>query len=89
MHFGRYSLLPERKWEADMEHLESLIDERTAALVVTNPSNPCGSVYSRQHILQLVALARRYKLPIIADEIYCDFVSTAFALLRILYTSRG
>lgn len=57
-----------------MDELESLIDERTKAIVVNNPSNPCGSVYSREHLLDIINLAERYKLPIIADEVYGDMV---------------
>ncbi|GAB0093454.1 Tyrosine aminotransferase [Sergentomyia squamirostris] len=65
-----YNLLPERNFEIDLLHLESLIDENTAALVVLNPSNPCGSVFSKNHLLQIIKLAEKYYLPIIADEIY-------------------
>ena len=45
---------PDRSWEADIEQLESLIDEKTRVLVVVNPSNPCGSAYSKEHLLQLI-----------------------------------
>lgn len=69
-----YELLPERNWEADLQQLEQLIDANTAALVLTNPSNPCGSVFSREHLTQLVRLAEKYFVPIIADEIYEHFV---------------
>jgi len=69
-----YDLLPELSWECDLEQMESLIDENTATIIVNNPSNPCGSVFSRQHILDIVDIARRHKLPIIADEIYAHFV---------------
>ncbi|RNA25415.1 Tyrosine aminotransferase [Brachionus plicatilis] len=69
-----YSLLEEFNWEVDLEELESLIDERTKAIIVNNPSNPCGSVYSREHLLDIIDLAERYKLPIIADEVYGDMV---------------
>lgn len=36
-----YNLLPDKSWEIDLDHMESLIDENTAALILTNPSNPC------------------------------------------------
>jgi len=69
-----YRLLPEKGWEADLSHMESLIDGKTRAILVNNPSNPCGSVYSREHLQAIVDLAERYHLPIIADEIYADMV---------------
>ena len=75
---GKYSFChgfqPEKNWEVDTEHLQSLIDEDTAAIVVNNPSNPCGSVYTAQHIRDVLEVAENYKIPIIADEIYADFV---------------
>lgn len=54
--------------------MESLIDDKTACILVNNPSNPCGSVYSEQHLRDILALAEKHHLPIIADEIYCDLV---------------
>ncbi|XP_055678200.1 tyrosine aminotransferase-like isoform X1 [Lutzomyia longipalpis] len=66
----QYNLLPDQKWEADLKQMESLIDENTVAIVVINPSNPCGSVFSRSHLEDVIALAEKYFLPIIADEIY-------------------
>jgi tyrosine aminotransferase len=69
-----YKLVPERSWEVDLDDLESMVDDDTACLVVNNPSNPCGSVFSQKHIRQILRLANRLKLPIIADEIYADFV---------------
>lgn len=65
-----YNLKPDSQWEADLEHLESLIDSKTKLLVVINPSNPCGSVYSREHLTQIVQIAKRHHLPILADEVY-------------------
>lgn len=69
-----YRLVPERSWEADVAHMESLIDERTRAILVNNPSNPCGSVYSEAHLRDIIAVAERHGLPIIADEIYGNLV---------------
>lgn len=67
-----YRLKPEQGWEVDLEHLESLIDSRTTAILVNNPSNPCGSVYSKEHLEAILAVAERHHLPIITDEIYGD-----------------
>lgn len=47
-------LQPEKSWEVDLPHLESLIDERTSCLIVTNPSNPCGSVFTKEHIQKIL-----------------------------------
>lgn len=69
-----YDLLPERNFEMDLDQLESCIDKQTVAIVYNNPSNPCGSVYSRQHQRKLLAIAQKHRLPIIADEIYESMV---------------
>lgn len=69
-----YNLLPDRQWEVDLEQMEKLIDENTSAIVLTNPSNPCGSVFTAAHIEDILDIAERYCIPIIADEIYEHFV---------------
>ena len=69
-----YDLLPNQDWEADLDQMEALIDQNTAAIVVNSPSNPCGSVFSVQHLKDILAIAEKYKVPIIADEIYEHFV---------------
>lgn len=65
-----YNLLPERQWEIDLDHFEQLIDANTAAVIITNPSNPCGSVFQKNHLLDVIAVCEKYRVPIIADEIY-------------------
>ncbi|WP_029138189.1 pyridoxal phosphate-dependent aminotransferase [Nakamurella lactea] len=57
-------------WQPDLEHMASLITERTKAIVVINPNNPTGAVYSRQTLEGIVALAREHELVLMADEIY-------------------
>jgi len=42
-----YNLLPEKEWEIDIESMAKLVNEKTKAIVVNNPSNPCGSVFSK------------------------------------------
>ncbi|RUS31219.1 tyrosine aminotransferase [Jimgerdemannia flammicorona] len=54
----------------DLGHLESLVDDKTSCILVNNPSNPCGSVYTRPHLEQILALCARHHLPVISDEIY-------------------
>lgn len=65
-----YNLNPNRDWEIDLEHMESIIDEKTRAILVNHPGNPCGNVFSKEHILEILTIAERHKLPIISDEVY-------------------
>ncbi|KAM9816537.1 tyrosine aminotransferase isoform X1 [Syngnathus typhle] len=69
-----YNLLPENSWEVDLQHLESLVDDKTSLLIVTNPSNPCGSVFTKEHLQKILTVASRNCLPILADEIYGNMV---------------
>jgi tyrosine aminotransferase len=65
-----YNLLPDENWAVDLAHLEAQIDSRTKAILVNNPSNPCGNVLSRENLEGVLAIAERHRLPVIADEIY-------------------
>ncbi|MCX6467809.1 MAG: pyridoxal phosphate-dependent aminotransferase [Corynebacteriales bacterium] len=58
------------EWNPDIADIEAKITPRTKALVVINPNNPTGAVYSREILTQLVDLARRHSLLLLADEIY-------------------
>nr|NP_001299398.1 tyrosine aminotransferase [Papilio xuthus]BAM18061.1 tyrosine aminotransferase [Papilio xuthus] len=69
-----YNLLPDKQWMVDLDDLENQIDEDTAAIIVINPSNPCGSVYNKDHLNDILDIASRNRVPIIADEIYEHFV---------------
>nr|AGT02806.1 tyrosine transaminase [Angomonas desouzai] len=69
-----YHLHPERGWEADVEEIEALKDDRTRLLVMTNPSNPCGSNYSRKHVEEMVAVSEKLRVPLLSDEIYAGIV---------------
>ena len=57
-------------WNPDIADLESKITDRTKALVIINPNNPTGAVYSREVLEQMVELARKHSLLLLSDEIY-------------------
>ncbi|CAH0388834.1 unnamed protein product [Bemisia tabaci] len=66
-----YNLLPSKGWEIDLINLENQLEKyKCAAIVINNPSNPCGSNYSILHLRDIVNTISRYHVPIIADEIY-------------------
>lgn len=69
-----YALDEERRWEPDFDHLASRIFTGTRAIVVVNPNNPTGAVYSRLTLEAIVELARQHNLVIFADEIYDKLV---------------
>ena len=57
-------------WYPDIDDIKSKITKNTKAIVVINPNNPTGAVYSEDLLLQIVELARQHGLIIYADEIY-------------------
>jgi alanine-synthesizing transaminase len=65
-----YLLDEDNNWQPDIKHMENQIDEKTKAIVIINPNNPTGSVYSREILQQVVDLAKRHNLLIMSDEIY-------------------
>jgi alanine-synthesizing transaminase len=57
-------------WYPDIADIRSKITSRTRAIVVINPNNPTGAVYSQDVLEQIVQIAREHNLVIFADEIY-------------------
>lgn len=57
-------------WQPDIDDMASKIGPRTKGIVVINPNNPTGAVYSNDTLLQIIELARVNDLIIFADEIY-------------------
>jgi len=60
----------EQDWQPDIEDIRSKITKNTKAIVVINPNNPTGAVYSDAVLKQIIELAREHDLIILADEIY-------------------
>lgn len=57
-------------WEPDLEDIRAKVTDRTKAIVVINPNNPTGAVYSRELLEGLADIAREHSLLLLADEIY-------------------
>jgi len=54
--------------------IKKKISTRTKAILVVNPSNPTGTIYSKKELARLVKIAKKYKLWILADETYRELV---------------
>jgi alanine-synthesizing transaminase len=60
----------EKDWAPDLADLRKKITPRTKAIVVINPNNPTGAIYSKEVLLELTQIARENGLILFADEIY-------------------
>jgi alanine-synthesizing transaminase len=61
-----------REWMPDLDHIRSLINPKTRALVVIDPNNPTGAIYPEPMRRALIELAEEHGLVILADEVYGD-----------------
>jgi alanine-synthesizing transaminase len=59
-----------KDWAPDLNDLRKKITPRTKAIVVINPNNPTGAIYSKEVLLELTQIAREHGLILFADEIY-------------------
>jgi len=64
----------EHGFKLDIEAIERAVSDRTRMIVVNNPHNPTGAVFQPSEMDQLVDIARRKRIMILADEIYDNFV---------------
>ena len=65
-----YHCKEELDWNPDTEHVRAQVSERTKAIVIINPNNPTGAVYSRETLTELLEIARQHNLLVLSDEIY-------------------
>ena len=65
-----YPCRPENGFEPEVKDIEALITSRTRAIVVINPNNPTGAVYSRATLEGIARLAEKHHLVVFSDEIY-------------------
>ena len=65
-----YYLNEENGWLPDIDDIKSKINDKTRAIILINPNNPTGSLYTEENLRQIVDLALEHNLVIFADEIY-------------------
>lgn len=66
----RYSLSEENDFQIDFDELEELVTEKTKAIVIITPSNPIGSMLSKETLENLADFAKKKDILVISDEIY-------------------
>ncbi|HFC29770.1 MAG TPA: aminotransferase class I/II-fold pyridoxal phosphate-dependent enzyme, partial [Oceanospirillales bacterium] len=84
----------EQEWQPNIDDIKAKISSKTRGIVVINPNNPTGAVYSKEILLQIIELARENNLIIYSDEIYekiiyddAKFVSIASLADDILFVT--
>lgn len=65
-----YYLNEENGWLPDIDDIKTKINDKTRAIILINPNNPTGSLYTEENLRQIVDLALEHNLVIFADEIY-------------------
>ncbi len=58
------------EWVLEIDELEAAFSPRTRLLVINTPQNPVGKVLSRQELTQIAALAQKYDILVLSDEVY-------------------
>ncbi len=69
-HPVHYRCDEKNNWQPDLDDIRAKITDKTRGIVVINPNNPTGAVYSEETLKKIVALAQEHGLVILADEIY-------------------
>lgn len=66
----KYLKLEAPDWSVNFDKLAGMITPKTKAIILNTPANPCGKVWTRQELLELVNLVRKHHLYLITDEVY-------------------
>jgi alanine-synthesizing transaminase len=67
---NQYMTSEENGWQPDLDDLRKRVNDKTRAIIVINPNNPTGSLYSKETLEEIIDIANEHDLVIFADEIY-------------------
>lgn len=88
-----YRLQPEKGWQPDLVDIENKVkyNPEISGILIINPDNPTGVVYSRATLEGIIDIARRYDLFVMSDEIYANIVygGTMVPLSQVIGTVPG
>ncbi len=65
-----YKMDEENGWNPDTDDIRKKISNKTKLIVVNNPNNPTGSLYSEKALREVLDIAAEHKIPVVSDEIY-------------------
>jgi alanine-synthesizing transaminase len=66
----QYQTSEENGWQPELDDVRAKVSDKTRAIVIINPNNPCGALYDRKTVIAMVDLAGEHDIPVISDEIY-------------------
>ena len=67
-----YRCPEEENWQPEIDDIRKKISNKTKGIVIINPNNPTGALYSKKVIKEIIDIAGEYEVPIVSDEIYDD-----------------
>lgn len=74
-----FDLVPEKDWEIDLDGVEALADDNTVAMVVINPGNPSGSVFTSEHLQKVMFLVLKI---LVFSAAQLNRIANNFSLIR-------
>jgi len=69
-----YRCMEEEGWKPDIDDIRSKVGEKVRGIVLINPNNPSGAVYSEKTVKEIIDVAGEHGIPVISDEIYDQIV---------------
>ncbi|MDD4844147.1 MAG: pyridoxal phosphate-dependent aminotransferase [Anaerotignum sp.] len=66
----KYPLIPDKTFSVDVKVIESLISEKTKAIIINSPGNPCGNVIDEMQLEEIMDICEKHGLFVISDEAY-------------------